>query len=54
MRIALAGAGAFGEKHLDGLKAIDGVEIVSIISRDADQAAAVAAKTLRDEINRYR
>ncbi len=44
MRIALAGAGAFGEKHLDGLKNIDGVEIVSIISRRADQAAAVAAK----------
>ena len=35
MRIALAGAGAFGEKHLDGLKNIDGVEIVSIISRRA-------------------
>lgn len=44
MRIALAGAGAFGEKHLDGLQKIDGVEIVSIISRRADQAAAVAAK----------
>ncbi|OAN63572.1 Gfo/Idh/MocA family oxidoreductase [Sphingomonas sp. TDK1] len=44
MRIALAGAGAFGEKHLDGLKLIDGVEITSIISRTADQAAAVAAK----------
>lgn len=44
MRIALAGAGAFGEKHLDGLTKIDGVEIVSIISRTADQAAAVAAK----------
>lgn len=44
MRIALAGAGAFGEKHLDGLKNIDGVEIVSIISRTAEQAAAVAAK----------
>lgn len=44
MRIALAGAGAFGEKHLDGLKLIDGVEIVSVISRRADQAAAVAAK----------
>ena len=44
MRIALAGAGAFGEKHLDGLKLIDGVEVVSIISRTADQAAAVAAK----------
>ncbi len=44
MRIALAGAGAFGEKHLDGLKNIDGVEIVSIISRRAEQAAAVAEK----------
>ncbi len=44
MRIALAGAGAFGEKHLDGLQRIDGVEIVSIISRRAEQAAAVAAK----------
>ncbi len=44
MRIALAGAGAFGEKHLDGLKLIDGVEIVSVISRTAEQAAAVAAK----------
>ena len=44
MRIALAGAGAFGEKHLDGLMTIDGVEIVSIISRTGEQAAAVAAK----------
>jgi 2-hydroxy-4-carboxymuconate semialdehyde hemiacetal dehydrogenase len=44
VRIALAGAGAFGEKHLDGLKNIPGVEIVSIISRTAEQAAAVAAK----------
>jgi 2-hydroxy-4-carboxymuconate semialdehyde hemiacetal dehydrogenase len=44
MRIALAGAGAFGEKHLDGLKLIDGVEITSVISRRADQAAEVAAK----------
>ena len=44
MRIALAGAGAFGEKHLDGLKNVDGVEITSIISRRAEQAAEVAAK----------
>jgi 2-hydroxy-4-carboxymuconate semialdehyde hemiacetal dehydrogenase len=44
MRIALAGAGAFGEKHLDGLKLIDGVEIVSIISRRLDQAQEVASK----------
>jgi len=44
MRIALAGAGAFGEKHLDGLQNIDGVEIVSVISRRSEQAAEVAKK----------
>ena len=44
MRIALAGAGAFGEKHLDGLKLIEGVEITSVISRRAEQAAEAAAK----------
>ena len=44
MRIALAGAGAFGEKHLDGLQKIDGVEIVSIISRTGEQAAEAAKK----------
>ncbi|HWW64693.1 MAG TPA: Gfo/Idh/MocA family oxidoreductase [Sphingomonadaceae bacterium] len=44
MRIALAGAGAFGIKHLDGLKNIDGVEIASIVSRRLDQAQEVAAR----------
>jgi 2-hydroxy-4-carboxymuconate semialdehyde hemiacetal dehydrogenase len=44
MRIALAGAGAFGEKHLDGLKLIEGVEITSIISRRLEQAEEVANK----------
>jgi 2-hydroxy-4-carboxymuconate semialdehyde hemiacetal dehydrogenase len=44
MRIALAGAGAFGEKHLDGLKLIEGVEITSIISRRLEQAEQVAKK----------
>jgi 2-hydroxy-4-carboxymuconate semialdehyde hemiacetal dehydrogenase len=44
MRIALAGAGAFGEKHLDGLKNIDGVEIVSIIGSSIEQAETVAGK----------
>lgn len=42
MRIALAGAGAFGEKHLDGLTTIEGVTIASIVSRELDQARAVA------------
>ncbi|KQX23241.1 MULTISPECIES: Gfo/Idh/MocA family oxidoreductase [unclassified Sphingomonas] len=44
MKIALAGAGAFGEKHLDGLKAIDGVEVVSLVGRRLDQTRAVAAR----------
>jgi 2-hydroxy-4-carboxymuconate semialdehyde hemiacetal dehydrogenase len=44
MRIALAGAGAFGEKHLDGLKLIDDVEITSIISRRLEQAEDIAKK----------
>ena len=44
MRIALAGAGAFGEKHLDGLKNIEGVTITSIISRKQEQAQQVADK----------
>lgn len=44
MKIALAGAGAFGEKHLDGLKLIDGVEVVSLIGRTRESTEAVAAK----------
>ena len=44
MKIALAGAGAFGEKHLDALKKIDGVEIASVIGRRLEPTQAVAAK----------
>ena len=44
MKLALAGAGAFGEKHLDGLKQIDGVEVVSLVGRTLDQTRAVADK----------
>jgi 2-hydroxy-4-carboxymuconate semialdehyde hemiacetal dehydrogenase len=44
MKIALAGAGAFGEKHLDSLKNIDGVEVVSLIGRTLDKTRAVADK----------
>jgi hypothetical protein len=33
LRIALAGAGAFGVRHLDGLRNIDGVELVSATAR---------------------
>lgn len=44
VRIALAGPGAFGIKHLDGLKNIEGVEITSIIGRQLDKAEEVAKK----------
>ncbi len=44
MKIALAGAGAFGEKHLDGLKLIDGVEVVSLIGRTLEPTQAIADK----------
>jgi 2-hydroxy-4-carboxymuconate semialdehyde hemiacetal dehydrogenase len=44
MKIALAGAGAFGEKHLDGLRNIDGAEVVSLVGRRLEPTQAVAAK----------
>jgi 2-hydroxy-4-carboxymuconate semialdehyde hemiacetal dehydrogenase len=44
IRVALAGAGAFGIKHLDGMRNIDGVEVVSLVSRDLDKTREVAAK----------
>jgi 2-hydroxy-4-carboxymuconate semialdehyde hemiacetal dehydrogenase len=44
MKIALAGAGAFGEKHLDGLKNIDGVEVISLVGRRLEPTWAIAEK----------
>ena len=44
LKVALAGAGAFGIKHLDGIKNIDGVEVVSLISRDLEKTKEVAAR----------
>ncbi|PKO32098.1 MAG: oxidoreductase [Betaproteobacteria bacterium HGW-Betaproteobacteria-9] len=44
IKVALAGAGAFGIKHLDGIKNIDGVEVVSLISRDLEKTKEVAHK----------
>ena len=44
IKVALAGAGAFGIKHLDAIKLIDGVEVVSLISRDLDKTKETAAK----------
>jgi 2-hydroxy-4-carboxymuconate semialdehyde hemiacetal dehydrogenase len=44
MRIALAGAGAFGIRHLDALALIDGVTVTSIVSRRLEQAEQVAER----------
>ncbi len=44
IKVALAGAGAFGIKHLDGIQNIDGVEVVSLISRDLEKTKEVADK----------
>ena len=44
IKVALAGAGAFGIKHLDGIKNIDGVEVVSLVGRRFDQTKEVADK----------
>ena len=44
IKVALAGAGAFGIKHLDGIKNIDGVEVISIIGRELEKTKEVAAK----------
>ena len=42
MKIALAGAGAFGRKHLDGLAEIEGAEVISVIGRTPDATEQVA------------
>ncbi len=44
IKVALAGAGAFGTKHLDGIKNIDGVEVISIVGRELAKTQEVADK----------
>ncbi len=44
IRVALAGAGAFGIKHIDGISNIEGVEVVSVIGRDLEKTQEVAAR----------
>ena len=44
IKVALAGAGAFGTKHLDGIRNIDGVEVISLVGRELGKTREVAAK----------
>ncbi|MGH1491830.1 MAG: Gfo/Idh/MocA family oxidoreductase [Acidimicrobiales bacterium] len=40
--VVLAGAGAFGKKHLDGIRNIDGVEVTAVVGRLLEPTQAVA------------
>jgi 2-hydroxy-4-carboxymuconate semialdehyde hemiacetal dehydrogenase len=42
MRVVLAGAGAFGRKHLDAIRSIDGVEVAALVGRSLGPTAEVA------------
>ena len=44
MKICVAGQGAFGQKHLDALKRISGVEVTSLVGGNQDATAEVAKK----------
>ncbi|MEJ0065238.1 MAG: Gfo/Idh/MocA family oxidoreductase [Caulobacteraceae bacterium] len=44
MKIALAGEGAFGIRHLEALSAIEGAETVSLVGGDPAATEAIAAR----------
>ena len=44
IKVALAGAGAFGVKHLEAIAKIDGVEAVSVIGRELEKTREVASR----------
>jgi 2-hydroxy-4-carboxymuconate semialdehyde hemiacetal dehydrogenase len=44
IKVLMVGHGAFAEKHMDGIKNIDGVEVVSICGRREDATKAAAEK----------
>jgi 2-hydroxy-4-carboxymuconate semialdehyde hemiacetal dehydrogenase len=44
IRVAIAGIGAFGVKHLDALRQIDGIEVVSLIGGDSGETIEAARR----------
>jgi 2-hydroxy-4-carboxymuconate semialdehyde hemiacetal dehydrogenase len=44
LRVALAGAGAFGVKHLEAIRNIEDVRVVSLVGRELEKTRAVAEK----------
>jgi 2-hydroxy-4-carboxymuconate semialdehyde hemiacetal dehydrogenase len=44
MKVILAGAGAFGQKHLDAIKQIGGIDVVSVVGREFEATQQIAQK----------
>jgi 2-hydroxy-4-carboxymuconate semialdehyde hemiacetal dehydrogenase len=44
MKVILAGAGAFGQKHLDAIAAIGGIEVAAVVGRELEPTREVARK----------
>ena len=44
LKVALAGAGAFGLRHLDAIRQIDGIEVVSLVGRELGKTREAAVK----------
>lgn len=44
MKLVLAGAGAFGLKHLDALKLIDNIQVVALVGRQIEPTRTAALK----------
>jgi 2-hydroxy-4-carboxymuconate semialdehyde hemiacetal dehydrogenase len=44
MKIILAGAGAFGQKHLDAMRTIGGIEVESLVGRELASTREIAQK----------
>jgi 2-hydroxy-4-carboxymuconate semialdehyde hemiacetal dehydrogenase len=44
MKVVVAGVGAFGQKHLDAVKLIPDVEVVSVVGREIEPTREVAKK----------
>ena len=42
MKVIVVGPGAFGIKHLDGIKNIDDVEVVALVGRTPEKTQQVA------------
>jgi 2-hydroxy-4-carboxymuconate semialdehyde hemiacetal dehydrogenase len=42
MKVIVVGPGAFGIKHLDGIKNIDGVDVVALVGRSVEKTQKVA------------